>query len=663
MGANMNSFKMILGAIAFFSVQSIAFDQYPGVSYIDVDGDGFYNPAVDYGPLGTGPLQLNVNQAIANQIQSTGSFDASTFGSNAGLYLQGLSFGISPTQTISIRAPGSIVVDGKLNFYRFSGEIITNNSFLLLKKSRILASSLKIKSTGSISIGTGTDIRLDTRAQNKLTLEATGSVAISAKAYFDCANSCLISGTNVDLQSSYLRSRIYKDRLLKKDYPALFEINALGSVTGFDNDISATNIKILTAGNLIDLRQSTLVTTKRQGIISLIAQSSPSTINLTGSLLKTEFLPQISADTIIGYTNSQPFIIKGFGSRTTGPLVPLVKYVTNLEDSLKGNPVIPGSLRAAINSVPSTGATIRFSVSGIITIKQDLIVPANTIIDGLSSPGFDGITLKEGRPGDNGKGLLNVYNSNVIIRGLKIRGSFNDGIQIASKNNSSIKNIVIDHCSVTNSTDGGIDMGGCVGLSISACSGANSANTVSDVTLSGNYLAGNGQNIAGNEVGGGASQVKYGATRISYFQNFLDKNQRRNPVLAMGAFGDIRNNVMQNSLEDYVEIQDTASVNVVSNSFIRVAGSGAQNPITAKSSTSKVYASGNTATGFTNQASGNQTSPLPMIFLDDSSPVPVPSVYSASYVQDNSGVRPFDAFDLCYRAAANYSEVKACGGP
>ncbi len=221
-------------------------------------------------------------------------------------------------------------------------------------------------------------------------------------------------------------------------------------------------------------------------------------------------------------------------------------------------PAGPGSLRSALDAArEGGGGVVLFAIGGDIPLAEGVDVPANTTLDGLSAPA-PGITLW-GDAVAGGGGVINVFESNVIVRGLRVRNAANDGIQIAPKRGASIAHIVIDHCSVTNSADGGVDVTGFGGL------------MVTDVTLSWNYIAGSGSVCPKGTCGGGAL-VKYGVDRISVHANLWDKNLRRNPTIDGGAtpggtLGDLRGNVVRQYEQSGVQIVAGARANVIGNFF------------------------------------------------------------------------------------------------
>jgi hypothetical protein len=235
----------------------------------------------------------------------------------------------------------------------------------------------------------------------------------------------------------------------------------------------------------------------------------------------------------------------GFGFRTTGGQGRPVFPVTSLADSG------PGSLRDALRKAARGGGTIRFVVGGEIWLASGLDVPGQTTIDGSSAPP-PGITLRGEHSGAGG--AVKIANGNVILRDLRIRNAMNDGVHIAPQRGHAIANIVVDHCSVTNSSDGGIDITGWNSL------------PVTDVTIISNYIAGSGGSCAKGMCGGG-SLAKYGADRVSYYYNFWDKNLRRTPTVSGDCVADIRYNVIRSPVQGGIQIRDGARANVVGNTF------------------------------------------------------------------------------------------------
>ena len=120
-------------------------------------------------------------------------------------------------------------------------------------------------------------------------------------------------------------------------------------------------------------------------------------------------------------------------------------FVTTLEDydSAKGEAILPGSFRAAVEA--QGARTVLFRVSGTIFLKADLVVhhPYLTIA-GQSAPG-DGVCIA--------RCMFQVETHDVVLRYLRFRlgditqresGTFQVGRG---------QNVMIDHCSISWSTD------------------------------------------------------------------------------------------------------------------------------------------------------------------------------------------------------------------
>ena len=228
---------------------------------------------------------------------------------------------------------------------------------------------------------------------------------------------------------------------------------------------------------------------------------------------------------------------EGWGRFATGGRGGEVYAVTNLNDSG------PSSLRDAL----SMGhRTIVFRVSGTIQLKSLLLLDKSHItIAGQTAPG-DGVCLR-------GCPLLIRGTNNVIVRYLRIRvgdefGKPVDGLEVRDS-----ENVIIDHCSVSWSSDEAINTWhGTKNLTVQWC-------LISEpLHRSVNY----------GPHGYGAS---LGGENTSYHHNLFAHCAGRNPSIAGGDHDhttqmDYRNNVIYNWLHRSCDGKPK-SINVVNNYY------------------------------------------------------------------------------------------------
>ncbi len=143
---------------------------------------------------------------------------------------------------------------------------------------------------------------------------------------------------------------------------------------------------------------------------------------------------------------------EGFGALTPGGRGGRILRVTTLDDYSPGgrDPVIPGSLRWAIDQ-PGPRIVV-FAVAGLIDLKAPLVVrePRLSVL-GQSAPG-DGVCLR--------RHPLIVRADHVILRHLRSRpgdleGRPSDGLSVLDA-----RDVVIDHCSISWSTDEALSVTG-----------------------------------------------------------------------------------------------------------------------------------------------------------------------------------------------------------
>jgi WD40 repeat protein len=312
----------------------------------------------------------------------------------------------------------------------------------------------------------------------------------------------------------------------------------------------------------------------------------------------------------------------GFGSHATGGLGHPEFIVTNSADDG------PGSLRDAFAHAASAGGgTIHFAVtdSGDLHPGKNLVVPANTTVDATGSH----ITLWGGNEGLS-NGVLNVWNSNVIVVGLRVRNGLNDGIQIKPKTapRQDTSDIVIDRCSLTGNADGGVDVTGYDG------------HVVTNLTIMRTLVAGSGRHCYKGLCGGG-SLFKYGANNGSYYANHFFANLERAPLIsgagsAVPVVADLRYNLAEATQSSSMSVRANAMANVVGNFFI------------GPRDGALVWEGGLAYFG------GGNVDQHPNTGRDLSAPLPVPAPSPAFAEADaeSAGALPRDAVDSCYLAIA-----------
>ncbi|MFV0520993.1 MAG: polysaccharide lyase family 1 protein [Mangrovibacterium sp.] len=232
---------------------------------------------------------------------------------------------------------------------------------------------------------------------------------------------------------------------------------------------------------------------------------------------------------------------EGYGRNTTGGRGGKVIYVTNLNDTGAG------SLRAAINT--KEPRIVLFKVSGTIALNSELSISnGNITIAGQTAPG-DGITLRN-YP-------VTVKSDNVIIRYVRFRMGDKAKAEGDALGGRFHKNIMIDHCSISWSTD-------------EACSFYANENTTVQWTIISESLA-NSVHAKGAHGYGGV----WGGKNASFHHNLMASHSSRTPRFgetpdndfALTDLVDVRNNVYYNYAGEGCYGGEGMNINIVNNYY------------------------------------------------------------------------------------------------
>lgn len=215
-----------------------------------------------------------------------------------------------------------------------------------------------------------------------------------------------------------------------------------------------------------------------------------------------------------------PFTYEGYDPVAIGGEGGTVAWVTNTSSSGSG------SLYAAVSGLTGAPTIIKFAVAGTINTGGEIqINRPNVTIAGETAPA-PGITLTGGRMG--------IDTDNVIIRHIRSRNAPLEGFQIWGGSG-----IIIDHCSISGSGDGAIDINPSNHVIVSRCLIAECVEV-----------------------------HKAHGTRVSAHHNYYTTNNRRQPrVYEGGPLWDFRNNVVEYWTNSGGNILSSTSVNIINNIF------------------------------------------------------------------------------------------------
>ena len=230
---------------------------------------------------------------------------------------------------------------------------------------------------------------------------------------------------------------------------------------------------------------------------------------------------------------------EGFGKYTSGGRGGRVFYVTNLDDDGEG------SLRWAVRK--SGPKTILFKVSGTINLTKALDINKDSVtIAGQSAPG-DGICIA-GAP-------VKITADNAIIRYVRFRMGDTNHIEGDALSANKSKNLIIDHCSMSWSTDE-----------------AASIYEVENMTLQNSIISEsffNSEHAKGEHGYGGI----WGGKNASFINNLLAHHDSRNPrfdhpgVSDVAGYIDFSNNVIYNWGNNLSYGGETRTINMVNNYY------------------------------------------------------------------------------------------------
>lgn len=239
---------------------------------------------------------------------------------------------------------------------------------------------------------------------------------------------------------------------------------------------------------------------------------------------------------------------EGFGRYTTGGRGGKVYVVNTLEDNNEGDAATrQGSLRWCLNQ--SGTRTILFNVSGTIYLKSALSINnGNVTLAGQSAPG-EGICVAD-YP-------FTIKANNVIIRYMRFRlgnrnVAYHEGDGLGGMD---LKDIIVDHCSVSWSIDECLSVYGSRDITVQWC------------------LVSQSLNNAGHSKGSHGYGGNWGGSGASYHHNLMAHHNSRTPRLGPRQSTqtdermDMRNNVIYNWAGNGCYGGEGMNVNIVNNYY------------------------------------------------------------------------------------------------
>lgn len=217
---------------------------------------------------------------------------------------------------------------------------------------------------------------------------------------------------------------------------------------------------------------------------------------------------------------------EGPGKYASGGRDGTVYFVNSLEDDETGNEALrEGTLRWCL-SRPGP-KTILFKVAGTIRLKSKLTIPDNTTLAGQSAPG-KGICIADNE--------TQLTGNNIIIRYLRFRLGDKSGTTGDALTGKGCKNVIIDHCSMSWSTDECVSLYDNEDLTLQWCIISESLRK--------------SVHTKGNHGYGGI----WGGKNVAFHHNLLAAHDSRNPRMCGSRYSnrpdleavDFRNNVIYN---------------------------------------------------------------------------------------------------------------------